>query len=249
MTRIIRLYTDHDLNPDQTIPLSQQQAHYLRNVLRRDQGDQVSFFNGRDGSWIGEITSLSKKDGTAIVTKCIAPQKPQADLWVVCPPIKKDRYDFCLEKSVELGASDFMPVYTDFTDIKRANIDRLSLHAIDAAQQCEATTVLTVHPPRDLGQFLDSFPKDRILYFCAERGKAPAFADILKTQPQEKTAILVGPEGGFSETELEMLNAHPQAKGVHLGDLILRTETALTAALTLYQALQGQWVDCDRSNN
>lgn len=246
MTRIIRLYTDADLSATQTIDLTKAQAHYLRNVLRRNIGDLLHFFNGRDGQWVGSLTALSKNNGQVNIESQIKPFEELTDLWVLCAPIKKDRFDFCLEKSVELGASDFIPVYTDFTDIKRAKIERLTTNAIEAAQQCGATALLTVHEASPLETCLNEWPSDRVLYVCAERGKAPAFVDALKEQSIDKAGILIGPEGGFSDHEMTLLKNHPQVCFIHLGNLTLRTETALAAAITLYQAHRGSWINYKR---
>lgn len=248
MPRIPRLYTDADLIDGQDIELTKSQAHYLRNVLRRDRCDMIHLFNGRDGEWSGVILDFYKNGGKVSISRKMRSQTPTNDLWVLCAPIKKIRFDFCLEKTVELGASDFMPIYTEFTDIKRANIDRLTANAIEAAQQCDALNVITVHEPKTLDQSLDQFPKDRVLYVCAERGTAPAFIDALKNQTEEKAAILIGPEGGFSDDELAQLKNHDRVQFVHLGPLTLRTETALTASLSLYQAVQGSWVDYKRKD-
>ncbi len=242
MTRMIRLYTDMPLAEETTVSLTKAQAHYLRNVLRQDVGKKLYFFNGQDGEWQSEITALSKNHGTAVLQERIKKQEILSDLWIACAPVKKDRFDFCLEKTVELGASDFIPVYTEFTDIKRVNIDRLSSNAIEAAQQCGATALVNVHDAHPLPRLIADWPQNRPLYICAERGTAPAFIDTLQKQRDKGAGILIGPEGGFSDPELALLSDHPMCQFVHLGPLTLRTETALAAAISLYQSVKGNWV-------
>ncbi len=241
MSRIIRLFCDADLDKNSVIALEKHHVHYLRNVLRRDIGDAVALFNGRDGEWLGHIETLSKNQGMVALQQQTKGQEIPTDLMILCAPIKKDRFDFCLEKTVELGAAAFAPVLTQFTDVKRTNLERLQRNAIEAAQQCGAAYLIDIHPPQDLKKLLDQWAEDRPLYVAAERHKAPIFNDVLATQKSDKAAILMGPEGGFSDEEFTMLAQHPCVKFFHLGGLTLRTETALTSAVTLYQSLKGAW--------
>ena len=125
----IRLYLDHPLGQGQTVPLEDQQAHYLLSVMRLGRGDQVLLFNGRDGEWVAEITEARKKAGTLSCLALSRDQDAPPDLWLIFAPVKKARTDFIVEKAVEMGVRRIVPVQTRFTNAERVRIDRLQAHA------------------------------------------------------------------------------------------------------------------------
>lgn len=231
----VRLYIDHPLGAGQTVTLSRDQATYLFAVMRLTPGTQIEIFNGRDGAWAATIADGSKRGGTLTVTAQTGPQIIPPDVWLLFAPIKKARTDFIVEKATELGAARICPVQTDFTNADRIRQDRLQAHATEAAEQCGGTFVPPVEPLQKLSTLLDHWPTDRRLMFCDEALTTP---DTLPNQPGP-WAILIGPEGGFSDRERTRLRqmAHP----VSLGPRILRADTAAVAALTLWQSALGDW--------
>ncbi|MEZ5715323.1 MAG: 16S rRNA (uracil(1498)-N(3))-methyltransferase [Paracoccaceae bacterium] len=236
----IRLYVEHPLGEGQTVPLSREQAHYLFGVMRLGQGDAVALFNGRDGEWRAEVASAAKRGG---VLDCVAQsgdQRDPPDLWLMFAPIKKARTDFIVEKAAEMGAAKIMPVQTDFTNSERIRQDRLQAHAVEAAEQCGGTFVPEVSELQRLSQVLDQWPSGRQLMFCDEAlaGGSSVLSDSLAGQPW---AILIGPEGGFSEAERDRLKGLQFAHPVALGPRILRADTAAVAAMTLWQRQLGDW--------
>ncbi|MEL6691366.1 MAG: RsmE family RNA methyltransferase, partial [Pseudomonadota bacterium] len=158
--------------------------------------------------------------------------------WLLFAPIKKDRTDFIVEKAAELGAARILPVQTDFTQGERIRQDRLQAHAVAAAEQCGGTYVPEVAPLTKLSQVLADWPADRKLMFCdeaAEGGDLPRASDGAGTS----WAIVIGPEGGFSDAERATLRALGHT--VSLGPRILRADTAAVAAMTLWQSQLGDW--------
>ena len=166
---------------------------------------------------------------------CIPP-----DLWLMFAPIKKARTDFIVEKAAELGARRICPVQTDHTQSDRIRQDRLQAHAVEAAEQCGGTYVPEVTALARLSAVLDDWPSDRPLLFCDEALAGTAPTD-LKTLPRGPWAILIGPEGGFSASERDRLNAMEMAHAIALGPRVLRADTAAVAALTLWQSALGDW--------
>lgn len=219
--------------------LSRDQAHYLFGVMRLTPGGQVALFNGQDGEWRAEVVEAGKRGGTLECREQTAPQSMPPDLWLLFAPVKKSRTDFIVEKSVEMGARRIVPVQTDFTNSERIRQDRLQAHATEAAEQCGATYVPEVTDLMRLDRLLSAWPADRQLMFCDESraGQSTALAKATETP----WAILIGPEGGFSESERTRLRALPFAHPVALGPRILRADTAAVAALTLWQAALGDW--------
>jgi len=235
----IRLYVEQPLGEGQTIPLNRDQAHYLFGVMRRGVGDTLSLFNGRDGEWRAEVREAGKRGGTLESVKKTAPQRDPPDLWLLFAPIKKARTDFIVEKAAEMGAARIIPVQTDFTNSERIRQDRLQAHAVEAAEQCGGTYVPEVTGLQKLDPLLSDWPEDRQLMFCDE-ALAGAGA-TLRAAGGGAWAILIGPEGGFSETERTRLSKLPSAHPVSLGPRILRADTAAVAALTVWQQALGDW--------
>ncbi len=239
-TAKIRLYVDHPLGQGQTIPLNRDQAHYLFAVMRLGVGDAVLLFNGRDGEWRAQVVEAGKRGGLLRAEERMQDLQMPPDLWLLFAPIKKARTDFIVEKAAEMGARRICPVQTDFTNAERIRQDRLQAHAVEAAEQCGGTFVPEVCALQKLGQVLANWPKDRQLMFCdeARAGRSSALAGGLAKGPW---AILIGPEGGFSEVERERLHALPFTHAVSLGPRILRADTAAVAAMTLWQQALGDW--------
>ena len=235
----IRLYVDHPLGQGQTVPLDRDQAHYLFGVMRQKAGGLVALFNGVDGEWTSEITQAGKKSGELTCKEQTKPLQMPPDLWLVFAPIKKARTDFIVEKAAEMGAARIMPVSTDFTNSERIRQDRLQAHAVEAAEQCGGTYVPEVTDIQKLTKLLDDWPDGRHLMFCDE-----ALVGAQETLAQVGPgpwAILIGPEGGFSDAERQRLHALPFTHPVSLGPRILRADTAAVAALTVWQQALGDW--------
>jgi 16S rRNA (uracil1498-N3)-methyltransferase len=154
-------------------------------------------------------------------------------------PIKKARTDFIVEKATELGAARILPVQTRFTNADRIRQEKLQAHAVEAAEQCGATFVPEVSALQPLDKLLDKWPQDRRILWCNEHLTQVAHA--LPPGPAGPWAILVGPEGGFSDAEQTRLAALPFVTQASLGPRILRADTAALAAITLWQAALGDW--------
>lgn len=237
----IRLYVEHALGEGQTIPLTQPQAHYLFGVMRQSVGDAVLLFDGRHGEWRAEVIEAGKRGGVLQVVEQTGPQRNPPDLWLMFAPIKKARTDFIVEKAAEMGAARIIPVQTEFTNAERIRQDRLQAHAIEAAEQCGGTFVPEVSDLHRLDRMLADWPEARQVMFCDE-GLAGRAATLSRDLPRGAPwAILIGPEGGFSEAERARLAALPQAHAISLGPRILRADTAAVAAMTLWQTTLGDW--------
>lgn len=235
----VRLYVEQGLGEGQTIPLTKEQAHYLFGVMRMAVDDPVLLFNGRDGEWRCVVTVANKRNGELVCEAQTKPLQMPPDLWLCFAPIKKARTDFIVEKAAEMGAARIVPVNTDFTNSERIRQDRLQAHAVEAAEQCGGTYVPEVNDLVKLDRLLAEWPEGRQLMFCdeAEVGSAKR----LSASEGGPWAILIGPEGGFSEAERDRLKALPFAHVVSLGPRILRADTAAVAAMTLWQQSLGDW--------
>jgi 16S rRNA (uracil1498-N3)-methyltransferase len=234
----IRLYVDQPLAAGQPVAVGDAQANYLFNVMRLAVGATVKLFNGQDGEWLAGVEHAGKRQGILRCNTQSAPLMPPPDLWLVFAPIKKARTDFIVEKAVEMGAARILPVQTRFTN-ERIREDKLRAHAVEAAEQCQATYVPPVDDLIQLDKLLATWnPARRILW--ADEGLQGRAA--LLQAPPGPWAILIGPEGGFSPEERAKLRALPFVTPISLGPRILRADTAAVAALTLWQTALGDWL-------
>jgi 16S rRNA (uracil1498-N3)-methyltransferase len=238
MTDVIkaRLYVTDALSAGGTVLLADDQAHYLRHVLRLEAGQAVALFNGRDGEWRAAIAEAGKKGVRLNVKTQLRPQLPAADVWLCFAPIKQGRIEMIVEKATELGTGRLLPVITRRTQMQKVNAERLAAHAREAAEQCERLDVPEVAAAVTLEKLLQGWPQDRKLFLCAERNDAPSL--LMAAKGEGPCALLIGPEGGFAPEELTQVMALPQAVTVSLGPRILRAETAAIAALAILQSVR-----------
>jgi 16S rRNA (uracil1498-N3)-methyltransferase len=239
--RAPRLYVDTRLAAGGLIDVTAGQAHYLHSVLRLGEGAVVGIFNAADGEWLCRIAESSKKAVRLTVEHRVREVGPEADLWLLFAPIKRTRLDWLVEKATELGVSALLPVWTARTQAERVNFERLRAHAIEAAEQSERLSIPELRPPERLERVLAAWPPARRLIVCDETGGGEPFGDAAARLSSGPAALLIGPEGGFDERELDALEKLSFVTRVGLGPRMLRAETAALAALAVFQAVAGDW--------
>ena len=239
----IRLCVDADLRAGEAVALDPGQAHYLNSVMRQAVGGEVLVFNGRDGEWRAQIIELGKKSASVEPLGQTRVQDRLPDLWLCFAPVKRARLDFIAEKATELGAGRIWPVLTAYTQVDRVKIERLRANAIEAVEQCHGLSLPEISEPIKLSSLLADWPADRRLIFCDETRDAQPMAAALQALPPGPSALLIGPEGGFSPAEREAIRAVASAVPVSLGPRILRADTAAIAALALWQSVHGDWTE------
>jgi 16S rRNA (uracil1498-N3)-methyltransferase len=227
-----RLYVTQALSQGLNVTVD---GNYLASVLRLGPGDGVKLFDDETGEWLAEILEAGKKRVTLKVGERLRPREAVPDLWLLFAPVKRGRIDWLVEKATELGVARLVPAITRRTIVERLNLDRLRAHAIEAAEQCERTALPELADSQKLDALLKGWPADRSLYFADEGGGEP-FAPA-----PGPAAILIGPEGGFTEEERAAIRALPQARPVSLGPRILRADTAALAAVALWMSSAGDW--------
>jgi 16S rRNA (uracil1498-N3)-methyltransferase len=234
-----RLFVEIPLSQGLTLNIDGAQAHYLIAVMRLKQGAPIKLFDNQSGEWLAEVSAVGKRDLTLSVTAHLRPLEPVPDLWLLAAPIKKARIDMVAEKACELGVALYRPIITRRTIVERLNLDRLRAHMVEAAEQCGRTALPILAEPMKLASILKDWPSDRQLFFADENGGDP-FANAARAHPGP-AAILIGPEGGFDESERDAIRALGQAIPISLGPRILRAETAAMAAISIWMSAAG---DC-----
>lgn len=237
----VRLYVESALGQGIRVAPNDGQAHYLLHVMRAKVGDRVSLFNGRDGEWLGQIAQASKRGCTLECQRLAAKQTGVPDLWLVFAPIKKTPADYLTQKATELGVRALQPVITRRTIVTRVNIERMRANAVEAAEQSGRLDVPEIREPLGFAKLLAAWPRERRILFCDEAGEAPPIAEALRAAPEGPWAVFTGPEGGFDPAERAALRALPFVTPVSLGQRILRADTAALAALSVWQAIRGDW--------
>ena len=241
----VRLYVDQGLGSGVRLELEPAQAHYLRNVMRRNPGDVLRLFNGRDGEWLVRIMELGKGRACVEPESRLREQETAADLWLVFAPVKRGRIDFLAQKATELGVSGLWPVFTRHTAVRRLKSKRLVANVVEAAEQCGRLSVPRIFEPVSLSNLLVDWPRERRILLCDESGGGMPIAGALDQLAvgagRKPWAIMTGPEGGYTRSELDDLRELPFVTAVGLGSRLLRAETAALAALACWQAMIGDW--------
>jgi 16S rRNA (uracil1498-N3)-methyltransferase len=239
--RMQRLFLDNSLSVGEAADATAEQFNYLVNVLRLTEGTEILVFNGRDGEWKARLTFPSKKKLQLVPMEQTRPQPEAPDLHYLFAPLKVGRLDYIVQKAVEMGAGLLQPVMTQHVQGKITNLDRLQANAVEASEQCGILSIPQVAAPRKLRDLLDTWPYSRRIIFCDEGDESQNPLPILSGITERQYALLVGPEGGFSDDERILLRSLPFVTAIPLGPRILRADTAAVAALAVIQASIGDW--------
>ena len=239
--KLPRLYVSQAIGAELLLPLDQDQWHYVRNVMRLVDGDEMMIFNGQHGEWRASLVYETKKRICLKPLLQTKPQPNQPELLYAFAPLKKGRLDYMIQKATELGASLLQPVLTDYTDNHKINLQKLAANAVEAAEQCTMLSVPQVAEPLKFDQFIAQFSKTHQIIFCDEAADSASPINVIAALKGQKICVLVGPEGGFSEAERQALLTLEQVTTISLGPRIMRADTAAIAALTLVQATIGDW--------
>lgn len=239
--RMQRLFVDTPLSAGLTHEASKEQFNYLVNVLRLVEGDAVLVFNGRDGEWKAALSFPSKKKLILTATEQTRPQPAPSDLHYLFAPLKVGRLDYIVQKAVEMGAGLLQPVMTQHVQGKITSMDRVRANVVEAAEQCGVLDLPDVADPKKLDELLDAWPSDRRIIFCDEGDEGQNPLPILNGIRDGRLALLIGPEGGFSDSERTLLRNLDFVTAIPLGPRILRADTAAVAAMAVIQAAIGDW--------
>jgi 16S rRNA (uracil1498-N3)-methyltransferase len=236
-----RLFVEADLAEAAVAACTSAQANYLKNVLRLKPGNRILVFNGRDGEWQAEMVDAGKRGASLLVRAQVRAQEGGPDIDYLFAPLKRARLDYLVQKATEMGVARLRPVLTRRTTPERVNVERMRANAIEAAEQCGILRIPEVSGPDKLETVVASWDAARPLIFCDEASEERCpFTTLAGLQPGP-LALLIGPEGGFDESERALLSSKPFVTRISLGPRILRADTAAVAALALVNAVLGDW--------
>ena len=233
MSSKIRLYFSKELKANLIANFSNEQSHYIRNVMRLKPGDTVSLFNSANGEWSAKIVSHNRENTKFKVEKIIKIKKIEHDIWLAFCPIRKNPLDMMIQKTTELGIQKFIPILSERTMVKEINTERLKKIIIEASEQSNRISVPKIENLQPLKNFLEKFPKNGSLVFCDINCDKNDLKNILTKKNKGPICILIGPEGDFSEKERQLIIERKEIFSLSLANNILRAETAAIASVTI----------------
>ena len=234
-----RIFVEKKISLNLLLYIKGKQLHFLKNVIRVKINDQIDVFDGITGEWTTKVLSINRDN---IVLKIIDLNKKiteNYDVWLLFAPIKSHRMGIAVQKATELGVTRIIPCITEFTNSKKINLKNLNDNAIEASEQSERMDVPQIDKEINLKEILQNWPKDRKLIFCDEKFNDKTIFDTLfeLKVSTKKIALLIGPEGGFSDTERNIIKKNENTLSVSLGNKVLRSDTAITVALFSIQQI------------
>ena len=241
--RQTRVYTGQGLSSFEPVELGDRTAHYLTRVLRLSVGDQVTLFNGDGLDYAGEITGIQRHVVTVMLGKSRNPDNESClDITLVQAISRGERMDYCLQKSTELGVSRIRLLNSKRVEVrlKDARLQKRMAHwqavIISACEQSGRAQVPELIPPLSFQQWLSS--ADVMGHLLLDPLAKTTLSSV--STGAGAVSLLVGPEGGFSDDEVEQAKAMG-VKPVSLGPRVLRTETAGPTAIAVLQTLSGDF--------
>jgi len=238
----IRLYIDQELSLSEIINLDKTQTHYLFNVMKQEIGNFILLFDNKTGEYLSEIISINKRSCELKIVEKTREFESVPDLHLLFAPVKKDNNDFIIQKSTELGIKKIVPIITEYVNSHKIKIEKFKLNAIEASEQCRRVDIPQITELKKLEEVLSNWDENRTLFYMNETGAGNDIISVFsKCDKDLLSAILVGPEGGFSSEELEYLSSLPFTKSVTLGKRILRAETAVVSSISIWQSIIGDW--------
>lgn len=242
--RVPRIYVDIPLISGVVIQLPPKQSNYLCKALRMEAGRELWLFNGLGGVFKSVIEQAHSKNAqVAVGDKDIADCESPLNIELGIALSKGDRLDLVIQKATELGVTSICPLITDRIDV-RLNAERMGKKlehwrsiGISACEQSGRNILPVIKEPLTLDNWSATLNQEYklILDPCTESS-----IKDLNMGEERDVAILIGPEGGFSEREIELAQVRGMT-GISLGPRILRTETAPLAMISILQALWGDF--------
>lgn len=229
--RVSRFFIDSDLVANSDITISDEKAHYIRNVLRLKDGDLLSLFNGKGGEYSGEIITVGKKSVAVRLGKFQAVDRtPQAAVQLGLCILKRDAMDLTLQKATELGVSSIQLIISERITVSHKQIQNRLAHwqaiLISSCEQCGLNILPVLHKPMLLDEWCHSAKGLKLI------ADPNANASSEKIAEHDAVSVLVGPEGGFTQEEVSTAYS-VGFEGIFLGERILRAETAAISLLAV----------------
>ena len=228
----IRLYFPDQIQSDLSSHLTDEQTHYVKDVMRLKIGDKISIFNAL-GEWKAIIESYEKNRAKIKILEKVRNKDNEKNIWLAFSPIKQSPMNFVIQKGTELGVQKFIPILSERTIVREINVERIKKIIVESSEQSNRISVPEIKKLESLKSFLSMFPQNGYLIFCYINSSKKNLKNILEKKIDGPICVLIGPEGDFSENERKMIIDHNQTHPISLAKNILKAETAALSAITI----------------
>ena len=235
----IRLYQNCKLYQNAIIEVTNDDHHYLRNVMRVKVNDELRIFNGVDGEWYSKVLIVKKDKIEIEAISCARSQIKYKEMHCYFSPLNANRHNYIIEKLTELGISTFTPFITEFSNVRKVNQNKLLTRAKEAAEQCGLMIVPKINDAMPLDELLNDWSNEKILVFCDEKSHPVNPISELSRAKELNISFLIGPEGGFSDKERYSILKLKNLMRLSLGSRILRADTAAIVVASFLQTTNG----------
>ena len=228
----IRIFYAESLSNNLSGKLNKDQSKYLNSVMRLKINDNFSLFN-KGGEWNTKIISINRGIVEFQVQNQLRQSNIEREIWLVFTPIKSNYFNFMLQKATEIGVTKFFPITTERTIVRKINEDRIKKILIEASEQSNRLTVPSIEKIQKLEKFLDVNKNINLIF-----GDLNTYNKKIELKDSPKPiAVLIGPEGDFSESERAKILKFHDVQSIKLNDNILRSETAVISSLSIINYL------------
>lgn len=221
MKHVPRIYSRFSLFKSAKVKLSDDDAHHLINVMRVKDQQKVKLFNAQYGEWNATM-QLNKSEVTCICKEQIRPPRDEPGFTLIFPIISPQKMHIILEKSTELGVESLMPIITQYTQNQSFNEEKAYRIVIDAAEQCGRLSIPRIEKPVRLNELLSNWDHNITIMVGDLTGECSGI-------DKSCSCFLIGPEGGFSDSERQLFSSSGFVHVTRLCSNILRAETAALA--------------------
>ena len=228
----IRLFYSESLSNNLIGKLNKDQSKYLNSVMRLKTNDNFSLFN-KGGEWNTKIISINKGIVEFQVQNQLRQSNKEREIWLVFAPIKSNYFNFMLQKATEIGVTKLFPITTERTIVRKINEDRINKILIESSEQSNRLTVPSMEKIQTLERFLDDNQNINLIFGDLNTDSKK----IELKDPLKPLAVLIGPEGDFSENERATILKFHNVQSIKLNDNILRSETAVISSLSIINYL------------
>ena len=238
---IIRLHCNQKLSLNKLLVLNKSDTHYLKNVMRCKENDQINLFNENDGEFYSEILEIKKHKMILEIFQLSTNTDIINDISLIFSLVKKNKIDFIIQKATEMGVKKIFPILTERSSIRNINTTRMYAIAKEASEQSNRISIPEISNLQTIQELLKNWDKNRSILYADEILKINKNLTILNRKNFVKSSLLIGPEGGFSSEENNMLKTYKFVFPISFGETILRSDTAAIVGLSYLNIINSNY--------
>ena len=238
---VIRLYCNQKLSLNNIIVLNKTDTHYLKNVMRCKKNDQINLFNENDQEFYSKILEIKKYETILEIFELSTNTEIINDIFLIFSLVKKNKIDFIIQKATELGVRKIFPILTERSSIRDINPSRMVAIAKEASEQSNRISIPEISNLQTIQELLKNWDKNRSILYADEILKINKNLTILNRKNFVKSSLLIGPEGGFSPEENDMLKTYKYVFPISFGQTILRSDTAAIVGLSYLNIINSSY--------